>query len=107
VERVSRLFPDVRVSIGCEAKALDYEGTLDASEDTIQLSDIVLGSVHRFPDGKGGYIPLHLSPLTSWRIRNALSRLDCFARHQLMSLRILAACISVGSDRILNDCCAK
>jgi len=57
VERVSRMFPDVRVSIGCEAKALDYEGTLDASEDTIQLSDIVLGSVHRFPNGKGGYIP--------------------------------------------------
>jgi putative hydrolase len=44
------------VLVGCEAKALDSRGTLDASEETLAACDIVLGSVHRFPDGRGGLL---------------------------------------------------
>jgi putative hydrolase len=34
---------------GCEAKALDTEGGLDASPEVLAQCDIVLGSVHGFP----------------------------------------------------------
>ena len=49
-------FPDLRVYIGCETKAMDRDGTLDISSSILEASDIVLGSVHRFPDGNGGYL---------------------------------------------------
>ena len=49
-------FPDLRVHVGCEAKALDIHGSLDAPQTILDASDLVLGSVHRFPDGKGGYL---------------------------------------------------
>ncbi|HEY4215980.1 MAG TPA: PHP domain-containing protein [Gemmatimonadaceae bacterium] len=48
---------DVRVLVGCEAKALATEGdVLDASPEIVGACDIVLGSVHRFPDGQGGLL---------------------------------------------------
>ncbi len=48
---------DLRVLVGCEAKALGVEGEiLDASPATLAACDIVLGSVHRFPDGAGGLL---------------------------------------------------
>jgi putative hydrolase len=50
----ARSFPGLRVYVGCEAKALDADGSLDASEEILSRCDIVLGSVHRFPDGRGG-----------------------------------------------------
>jgi putative hydrolase len=46
------------VYLGMEAKALDFEGTLDASDDVLDSAELVVGSVHRYPDGKGGLIPL-------------------------------------------------
>ena len=49
-------FPDLRVYVGCETKAMDRDGTLDISSSILEASDIVLGSVHRFPDGNGGYL---------------------------------------------------
>lgn len=49
-------FPELTVLIGCEAKALDDEGGLDALEAVTSRCDLVLGSVHRFPDGKGGVL---------------------------------------------------
>ncbi len=45
---------DVRV--GLEAKALDTAGTLDATEAMLAEAELVLGSVHRFPDGSGGFV---------------------------------------------------
>lgn len=54
-ERAER-HPELRVYVGCEAKALDDRGSLDASEDVLDLCDVVLGSVHRFPDGRGGVL---------------------------------------------------
>lgn len=52
----ARSYPEMRVFAGCEAKALDEEGGFDASEEILRDCDIVLGSVHRFPDGEGGFL---------------------------------------------------
>jgi putative hydrolase len=49
-------FPQLDVWVGCESKALDKHGALDVTDKIIAECDIVLGSVHRFPDGRGGYI---------------------------------------------------
>jgi putative hydrolase len=56
VRKEAHRFPELTVLVGCEAKALDSRGTLDASEETLAACDIVLGSVHRFPDGRGGLL---------------------------------------------------
>lgn len=49
-------YPDLHVLVGCEAKALDTEGTIDLSQHILEHADIVLGSVHRFPNSDGGYV---------------------------------------------------
>ena len=54
VRRAARRFPELTVYVGLEAKALDFGGTLDATEEMLELADFVLGSVHRYPDGRGG-----------------------------------------------------
>lgn len=56
VRGASRRFPELRVAVGCEAKALDSSGGFDCSEGVLRSCDIVLGSVHRLPDGRGGYL---------------------------------------------------
>ena len=48
--------PGIRVLFGFEAKAADEDGTLDAPVAAIQEADIRLGSVHRFPDHRGGLV---------------------------------------------------
>jgi putative hydrolase len=49
----ARAFPALEVLVGCETKALDANGAIDASEAILAECDIVLGSVHRIPDGAG------------------------------------------------------
>ncbi|MDI7864806.1 PHP domain-containing protein [Rhizobiaceae bacterium n13] len=49
-------FPDMTVYVGCETTAMDENGTIDSTDDIHRECDLVLGSVHRFPDGKGGYL---------------------------------------------------
>jgi len=49
-------YPELEVLVGCETKALDTRGAVDVSEAILADCDIVLGSVHRFPDGIGGYL---------------------------------------------------
>lgn len=39
----------LNIYVGCEAKALDAKGGLDASPEVLAKCDIVLGSVHGFP----------------------------------------------------------
>lgn len=56
VRQEATRFPSLTVYVGCETKTLDYNGTLDVSDEILQQCDIVLGSVHSFPDGKGGYL---------------------------------------------------
>lgn len=56
-------YPDIKVLVGAEAKVLDYKGNLDITVNIMNKSDIILGSVHRIPDGKGGSIKFKdLSP---------------------------------------------
>jgi putative hydrolase len=58
VEEISRArhdFPDLTIYVGCETKALDWQGSLDVSAAVLDACEVVLGSVHRFPDGNGGY----------------------------------------------------
>jgi putative hydrolase len=63
VRREAVAFPELTVLVGCEAKALDDNGDLDALEQVTSRCDIVLGSVHRFPDGQGGLLEFSaLSP---------------------------------------------
>ncbi len=52
----SRAHPHLEVLVGCETKALDPSGAIDASEAILDECDIVLGSVHRFPDPAGGFV---------------------------------------------------
>jgi putative hydrolase len=54
VRHAALAHPELTVYVGFEAKVLDFEGTLDATEEMIAQADFVLGSVHRYPDGKGG-----------------------------------------------------
>ena len=53
-----RVKSDVLMLAGIEAKVIDFQGNIDASEATINNAEIVIGSVHRYPDGKGGFISL-------------------------------------------------
>ena len=55
IRRAASGYPKLDVFVGCETKAMDVEGTLDLTQEILEASDIVLGSVHRFPDGKGGF----------------------------------------------------
>lgn len=48
--------PGLTVYVGCETKAEDTAGTLDLSDEIFDACDIVLGSVHRFPNGRGGFL---------------------------------------------------
>ena len=48
--------PEISVLFGFEAKAADVDGTLDAPAKAIAEADIRLGSVHRFPDNRGGLV---------------------------------------------------
>jgi putative hydrolase len=48
--------PGIDILYGIEAKVLDYNGNLDATKEMIQKSEIVLGSVHRYPNRGSGYL---------------------------------------------------
>lgn len=69
------LHPGIEVFLGCEAKALDTSGGFDASETILKQCDIVLGSVHRFPDGNGGF--LSFSSLSQERFAEIEFALAC------------------------------
>jgi putative hydrolase len=56
VRREARAVPGMDVYVGCEAKVLDEEGTLDVPDEIRAECDLVLGVVHRFPDGRGGFL---------------------------------------------------
>lgn len=47
-----------QVLLGIEAKVKDFSGSLDASPRMIEQSDLVLGVVHRYADGEGGFLSL-------------------------------------------------
>lgn len=53
----------VIVLVGCEARILDTEGTLDITDAIRRECDLVLGSVHRFPDRAGGCLSFSEVPV--------------------------------------------
>lgn len=57
---------DLEVLAGCEAKVLDIDGNLDASEEVLRTCEIVLGAFHRFdPPQKVSYITALLNMITN------------------------------------------
>jgi putative hydrolase len=73
-------YPELEILVGCEAKALDARGSLDATERILAECDLVLGSVHRLPDGAGGFV--HPS---------ALPAAACLERELAVALGLLDA----------------
>ncbi len=45
-----------RALVGLETRIADLDGSIDSTEHMISQCDMVLASVHRFPDGKGGLL---------------------------------------------------
>lgn len=62
VQAATILQPNIDVFLGCEAKALNTMGGFDVSEAILTQCAVVLGSVHRFPDGSGGFLNLSSLP---------------------------------------------
>jgi DNA polymerase (family 10)/putative hydrolase len=57
VERARERYPDLTLLLGCEAKALDSEGTLDVSDAVLSQVDVVTGVFHSFPEvDVAGYV---------------------------------------------------
>jgi putative hydrolase len=56
VRSTAQHYPQLNIYVGCEAKALNSKGGFDVSSEILAASDVVLGSVHRFPNGLGGYL---------------------------------------------------
>lgn len=54
VDQTRASINDPIVYHGIEAKALDFDGTLDATPEMLKRAELVLGAVHRYPDGRGG-----------------------------------------------------
>jgi putative hydrolase len=71
----AKAYPQIQVFVGCEAKALDTKGGFDISEEILAECDLVLGSVHRFPNGQGGYV--NVSELTAEEFAQIEFELAC------------------------------
>ena len=54
IEQARVLVNGMAVYHGIETKALDFTGTLDATPEMLERAELVLGAVHRYPDGRGG-----------------------------------------------------
>lgn len=48
IKKLRQQYSDFFVKIGCEVKIIDESGKLNTTEDIINLSEIVIGSVHNF-----------------------------------------------------------
>ena len=49
VKSARKNHPKLKILVGCEAKVLDMQGSLDASEETLGKCEIVLATFHSFP----------------------------------------------------------
>jgi putative hydrolase len=52
IEEARQLYPKLKILSGCEAKVLDWSGSLDVSQETLDKSEIVIASFHGFPYGE-------------------------------------------------------
>jgi putative hydrolase len=79
VREQARAVPALEVYVGCEAKALGADGALDVTDAIRAECDVVLGVVHRFPDGRGGFLDFKRLDWTAsaeieWRLTEGLLR---------------------------------
>jgi putative hydrolase len=56
VDAARQAFPDLIILKGCEAKVLNVAGEIDAPDDVLEQSDVVIGSFHSFAD-PSQYVP--------------------------------------------------
>ncbi|MEM3091180.1 MAG: PHP domain-containing protein [Candidatus Pacearchaeota archaeon] len=61
--REKKKYASLEIFIGAEIKPVDYKGSLGASDFIINESEIVIGSIHRYPEEKGGFISLDKIPI--------------------------------------------
>lgn len=75
IERERQAFADLTVYRGFEVKVVDFDGTLDISDEMRAAADIVLASVHSFPgrDGGGVIRPRDVPRAQAHRIERDLS----------------------------------
>src|SRR5262245_24974177 len=50
VDRARELFPDLVILKGCEARVLSADGDLDAPDEVLESSDVVISSFQSFPE---------------------------------------------------------
>lgn len=63
VKEAASNYSGIEVLVGAETKAMDKYGNLDISDRILDRSDVILGSVHRIPDEKRGFLDFSsLSP---------------------------------------------
>ena len=48
--------PNIIVYLGAETKAIDFQGNTDIPESIVGLPELLVGSVHRYPDGTNGFL---------------------------------------------------
>ena len=48
----------IKILLGIEAKITDFTGELDTTKNMVKRVDLVIGVIHRYPDGNGGSIPI-------------------------------------------------
>lgn len=48
IKRMRAEYPQIRILIGVEAKAIDHDGNVDVSRKIAQMVDFVMGVVHRY-----------------------------------------------------------
>lgn len=107
----------IRVHIGIEAKPLDFEGTIDASAEILDLAELIVGSVHRFPDGQGGLIPMAQVPalgserameielgLAMGLVRNKASRVDVLGHPMGISTKHFGGFPEVAMKTLMAAC---
>ena len=49
-------YAGIAVHLGVEVKVLDVDGRLDCTSGIAESCEAIVGSVHRFPDGRGGVL---------------------------------------------------
>lgn len=54
-DRIRELASPVKVYFGAEVKAAHTDGTLSMGEERIHQLDFIMGVLHRYPNGNGGY----------------------------------------------------
>lgn len=73
--RIQDIAAPTKVYFGAEVKLADPSGALSLGQDRIRQLDFIVGVLHRYPDGDGGYVSLEsLSPAEAQELDYTLSK---------------------------------